>query len=149
MFTVSAEPRTAFVDAISARLTGDAALLAIVTGGVLGQLSQAARTTPPYLVLGRTHLDRAFGPFVPGCLISLEIDGWSSAKGPYEMERILSRVSVLLERTQTLPVTGFEYVRGSLTAEMSDVEWEPDPDKPESGFYRGSQRWLAELHELV
>lgn len=148
MFTVTAEPRTVFVDAVNTILQADATLLALATGGVLGQLSQAARTSPPYLVFGRTHVDRGAGAMgTPGAMVSLEIDGWSAAKGPYEMERILSRVSVLLERRPVLAMAGFEYLVGSLTCELSDVEWESDLDKPESGFWRGMQRWQAEIHE--
>lgn len=147
MFLVTAEPRTAFVDAVSARLRADATLMAIVTGGVLGHLAQAARVTPPYLVLGRTHVDRQAGAMTPAALVSLDLDGWSAYQGRYEMERILSRVSAVLERVPELGVAGFDYVRGSLTCELSDVEWEPDPDKPESGLWRGMQRWMAEIHE--
>ena len=137
------------MDAINTRLEAYATLVALVTGGIHGQLPQASRTTPPYLVYGRTHVDRNVGGFGAGARVTFELDGWSSDKGPYQMERILSRVSALLERFGDLAVSGFDYVRGSLTCETSSVEWEPDLDKPESGFWRGSQRWQAELHESI
>ena len=147
MWTVTAEPRTALLDAVNTILQEDATLLALATGGVLGQLSQASRTTPPYLVFGRTSVDRNVGAMVPGARVTIALDGWSAAKGAYEMERILSRVSVLLERRPRLAVPGFVYIVGSLTCELSDVDWEPDLDSPDRGLWRGMQRWQAEIHE--
>ena len=148
MFTVTAEPTQAFVDAISARLRADTTLMALVTD-VLAHLSEAARTAYPYLVLGRRHLSRDAGAMgLAGGIVELQVDGWSSYKGPLEMQRILSRVSVLLER-QPLVVTGFDLLRGSLTCTLSDVDDEPDEDKPGARLWHGVQQWTAEIHEAI
>lgn len=148
MFTVTAEPTQAFTDAVSSRLKADTTLMALVVG-VYAHLSEAARVAYPYLVLGRRHLERNAGAMsLPGANVSLQIDGWSSYKGPYEMGRILSRVSVLLER-HPLVVSGFAPVDGSLTCELSEVFDEPDEDKPGSRLYHGVQRWMVEIHEAV
>mgnify|MGYP001588809245 FL=1 len=107
MFAVSAEPTQAFVDAIALRLTADndakhPQSLRSLLGGtmkVYAHLSEIARVAYPYVVLGRRGLDRHAGAMsLPGANVTLQLDGWSNYKGPYEMARILSRVSVLLER---------------------------------------------------
>ena len=146
MFTVSAEPAQAFVDAVSARLSADGTLLALVTG-IVAHLSEAARVAYPYVVLGRRGIDRNAGAMgCAGANVSLQLDVWSDAKGPYQAGRILSRVSVLLER-YPLVVAGFAPVQGSLTCDMSEVFDEPDADKPMALLYHGVQRWGMELHE--
>ena len=148
MFAVTAEPRAAFRAAISARLHADATLTALVTG-IYGHLSEAARVAYPYLVFGSQSMNREAGAMgLPGANVFLQLDGWSAYKGPAEMEDILSRVSVLLER-QPLAVTGFAMVLGSLTCEISDIDEEPDEDKPGSVLWRGMQRWMAEIHEAA
>ena len=148
MFTVTAEPTQAFVDAISARLRADTTLMALVTD-VLAHLSEAQRTAYPYLVLGRRHLTRDAGAMgLAGGIVELQIDGWSDYKGPLEMQQMLSRVSVLLER-QPLVVTGFDLLRGSLTCTLSDVDDEPDEDKPGARLWHGVQHWTAEIHESI
>ena len=148
MFTVTAEPTQAFTESISARLRADTTLMAQVTG-VYGHLSEAQRTAYPYLVLGRRHLTREAGAMgLAGGIVELQIDGWSDYKGPLEMQQILSRVSVLLER-QPIVVTGFDLLRGSLTCTLSDVDDEPDEDKPGSRLWHGVQQWTAEIHESI
>ena len=52
--SVTGDPTQALVDAMRTALTGDATLMATVTA-VVGKLSEASRTVPPYLVLGRRH----------------------------------------------------------------------------------------------
>ena len=148
MFAVTAEPRAAFRAAISARLHADATLMALVTG-IYGHLSEAARVAYPYLVFGSQPMTRDAGAMgLPGAHVELQLDGWSDYKGPAEMEDILSRVSVLLER-QPLAVTGFAMVLGSLTCELSEIDEEPDADKPGSVLWRGMQRWVADIHEAA
>lgn len=156
MFTVTAEPTQAFVDAISTRLRADTdtgnpeSLVSLMgTGKVFGHLSEAARTAYPYLVLGRTSLDRNAGAMqIAGANVTLQIDVWSAYKGAYQARRILSRVSALLERYRLI-VTNFAMVDGSLTCELSEVFDEPDEDKPGERLYHGVQRWTAEIHEAA
>lgn len=146
MFTVTAEPTQAFVDAFSARLKADAALMALIHG-VFAHLSEADGVDYPYLVLGRRTMDRHAGAMgLPGANVSLQLDGWSDAKGPYQMHRIMSRVSVLHER-KLLAVPCFDVLEGSVTCEYSDVSDEPDTDIPTAALYHGVQRWAAEIHE--
>ena len=148
MFTVTAEPTQALTDAVSSRLKADTTLVALVVG-IYAHVSEAARVSYPYLVLGRRSLDRHAGAMgLPGANVSLQIDGWSAYKGPYEMSRILSRVSVLLERFPIV-VSGFAPVDGSLTCEMSEVFEEADEDKPGNRLYHGVQRWVCEIHEAA
>jgi hypothetical protein len=144
---VTGSPITAYVDAIRTVLLADTTLMALVTG-LYGHLPDASRTEPPYLVIGRRHRDNDGGAMqIAGGRVTVDVDGWSGAKGPFEMQRILSRVAYLLERRRTLAVSGFAYLEGSLTCEMEDVFDEPDEDKPESGVYHGVQRWTADIHE--
>lgn len=145
-FTVTAEPTQAFVDGVSDRLTGDATLMALVTG-VYAHLREASRTAKPYVVLGHRSLSRDAGAMqLPGGRVSLQIDVFSDYKGPYQAAQILSRISVLLERYD-VTVTGFDLINGSLSCEMSDIVDEPDDDKPEARIYHGVQRWTAEIHQ--
>ena len=148
MFTVTAEPTLAFVDAVASQLRADAVLLAIVTG-VYGHLSEATRVAYPYVVLGRRSFLRDAGAMgCAGGTVSLQLDHWSAAKGTYEVHRMLSRVSVRLERFP-LVVPGFDAIASSLTCELSEVFDEPDEDKPENRLYHGVQRWVCELHEAA
>ena len=148
MFTVTADPTVAFVDAIKARLSADAQLVALVTG-IFGHLSEAARVAYPYLVLGRRTSNNEGGAMgLAGGQVTLQIDGWSNAKGPYAISSIGSRVYAVLER-QPLSVSGFALVEGSLTREFQEVFDEPDEDKPDSRLYRLVQRWTAEIDESI
>lgn len=155
MFTVTAEPTVAFVDAFKAVLAADATLLAGATNvralvGVYGHVSEAARVTYPYLVLGRRTLDGNDGAMQrSGGLVSLQLDGWSDAKGPYEVQAIGSRVLALMERRSGFQVPGFEVVAGSLHREFSEYFDEPDEDKPGARLYRMVQRWSIRLHEAL
>lgn len=149
MFSVTADPTVAFVDAVRARLVNDATLMALVTG-VFGHLTEATRVAYPYLVLGRrTSGDIVGGGAmgIPGSTVSLQIDGWSDAKGPYAIEVIASRVYALLER-QTPAIAGFVWVEHSLMREMQEIFDEPDEDKPGARLYRMVQRWTAEIHDI-
>jgi hypothetical protein len=149
VFTVTADPTVAFADAIYAALTADtgtSGLMTLVTG-VYGHLSEAARTAYPYVVLGRTTRTGDAGAMqIAGSRVTLQIDTWSDAKGPYDASRIVSRVYALLERRR-LAVQGFTAVDGSLTCEYTEIFDEPDEDKPGSRLYHGVQRWVAEIHE--
>lgn len=155
-YLVTGSPTLAFVDAIKDRLDGDAPLMALLfvagrTGnGVYGHLPEAARTAYPYLILGQRHLDegqaRAMG--VGGGRVSIQLDGWSGAKGASQMHFILSRVRVLLDR-YPLAVVGFQAVVGSLVCDFEDVFDEPDEDKPGGKLYHGVQRWSAEVDEAA
>lgn len=149
MFTVTADPTIAFADAIHAVLTADTGtggLTTLVTG-IYGHLSEAARTAYPYVVLGRTTRTGDTGAMqIAGSRVSLQIDTWSDAKGPYAASQIVSRIYALLERRR-LVVPGFSCVEGSLTCEYTEIFDEPDEDKPGSRLYHGVQRWVAEIHE--
>lgn len=150
MFTITADPTVAFVDAIKTRLSADATLADMVTG-IYGHVSEAARVAYPYLVLARRTSSELVGggPMGLGAnQVSLQIDGWSDGKGPYAISAIASRVYVVLERwTPALP--GFEMVQGSLKRELQEVFDEPDEDKPNARLYRMVQRWTAEIHEAI
>lgn len=152
MFTVSASPVTAFVDAFRAALVADTngseAVMALATG-VYGHVSEAARTAYPYLVIGRRTRDNVGGAMQrAGGQVTLQLDGWSDAKGPYQIQRLLSRVAQLIER-RPLAVAGFDVVEGSLTCELEEVFDEPDVDKPDARLYHGMQRWTCEIHEAA
>jgi hypothetical protein len=147
MFVCTGSPVTAFADAFKAALEDDATLMALITG-VFGSVSQAARTAHPYLVIGRTSDDGATGAMqTPGGMVTLHLDGWSDAKGPYAMERILSRVKAVMERRAPFLVSGFDALRGSLHCELSDVFDEDDTDTPDAILWHGVQRWTCEIHE--
>ena len=144
------DPTLAFVDAIMARLKGDATLTAPTTGlvkGVFAHLSEAARTAYPYVVLGRRHQSEDGGAMtVGGGEVSLQIDTWSNYKGPYQVHQIHDRIYVLLQR-QSLVVSGYHLLAGSVTREFADVFDEPDPDMPSAVLYHGVQRWVGEVHQ--
>lgn len=153
MFTVSADPIVAFVDAFKAPIATDPTLLAGGSGwraltGIYGHLSEASRVDEPYLVLGRRSATGDAGAMqIAGSMVSLQLDGWSDNKGPYEIEMIGSRVFALMERRAGFSVPGFEYVRGSLHREFVEIFDEPDADKPGATLYHLVQRWTAEIHE--
>src|SRR4051812_10974107 len=104
MFSVSAEPVVAFVDAFRAPIAADAQLLAGAVNarplvGIYGHVSEAARVNYPYLVLGQRTVDGNAGAMQrAGQIITLQLDGWSNAKGPFEIQAIGSRVFALMER---------------------------------------------------
>lgn len=144
-YPVAGSPIEAFADGVRAILTADATLVALVTG-IYGHVSEAARTAYPYLVIGRRSRTNDAGAMqIAGHVVALQIDGWSSAKGPHEMQAILSRVAVLLER-RPVTVTGYELLDGSVTCELEDVFDEPDEDQPGARLYHGVQRWIGEVH---
>lgn len=148
MLTVTADPTVAFVDAVKARLDADTALAALVTG-IYGHVSEAARVAYPYLVLGRRTSDSSSGAMgIAGGRVTLQIDGWSNAKGPYQISNIASRVYAVLYR-RSLAVPWFVLVEGSLERDMQEVFAEPDEDKPQDLLYRLVQRWTAEIHEAA
>lgn len=155
MFTVSADPTVAFVDAFKAPIAADAVLLAGATNvralvGVYGHLSEAARVSYPYLVLGQRTVSGDAGTMQrAGHFVTLQLDGWSDAKGPFEIQSIGSRVFALMERRQGFSVPGFDVVAGSLHRELAEIYDEPDEDKPGSSLYRMVQRWTVELHEPI
>lgn len=148
MFTVTADPTVAFVDAVKSRLSSDTTLSALVTG-IYGHLSEAARTSYPYVVLGRRSVPEDAGAMgLPGSMVTLQIDVWSDAKGPYVATHICSRIYTVLER-QPLTVTTFDCLDGSMRREFQEVFDEPDEDSPEKRLYHGVQRWSAEIHERI
>jgi len=155
MLTVTGTPVIAVVDAMRTILradtdTGVPESLASVMGSanrVYDHLPEASRTTLPYLVLGRRSRTNEAGAMqLVGSMVTVQVDGWSDAKGPYQMQRILSRVSTLLERRLALSVGAFAYVERSLTCEFEDVFSETDEDAPEQRLYHGVQRWQCEVH---
>lgn len=152
-FLVTAEPIIAFVDAFKAPIAADANLLAGSTNvraiaGIFGHISEAARVAYPYLVMGRRSADGDAGAMqTAGHLVTLQLDGWSDAKGPFEIEAIGSRVYALMERRAGFMVPGFAVIAGSLHREFVEYYDEPDEDKPGSLLYRMVQRWTVEIHE--
>jgi hypothetical protein len=152
-FTVSQEPVVAFVDAFKAPIASDAVLLAGATNvrplvGVYGHVSEAARVTYPYVVLGQRTVNGDAGAMQrAGALITLQLDGWSDAKGPFEIQAIGSRIYALMERRAMFRVPGFEVIDGSLHREFAEYYDEPDDDKPGSKLCRMVQRWAVEIHE--
>lgn len=146
---VTGSPVTAFADAFRTALVADTTLMALITG-VYGALPKAAATTLPYLSIGRTSDDGSTGAMqVAGGIVSLQLDGWSDATGPYAMETILSRVKRVMERRPFFRVVGFAVLDGSLHCEMSEIFDEPDEDKPDARLYHGVQRWTCEIHEAT
>jgi hypothetical protein len=147
MYAVSAEPTIAVVDAIKAVLDGDATLRAMVTG-IYGHVSETAAKAYPYLVLGRRTTDGDAGAMQSaGTIVTVQIDGWSSAKGPYEIEAIGSRVFRLLERRAGFEVPGFAVVAQSLHRESGFYDVEFDETMPQRSLYRLMQMWTVEIHE--
>lgn len=155
MFSATAEPIVAVVDAVRAILAADPVLLAGATNvraltGVYGHLSEAQRTAYPYLVLGRRTADGNEGAMQrAGAQVTLQLDGWSDAKGPYELQVIGSRVFQVLERRAGFTVPGFELLSGSLHREFSEYFDEPDEDKPGARLYHMVQRWSVVVHEAL
>lgn len=147
-YPVTGSPTQALVDAIRVTLTGDATLMALVTG-VFGHLSEAARTAYPYIVLGRRSRNNDGGAMqIAGGLATLQLDVWSDHNGPSQVHAIQSRVSVLLER-RSLSLTGFSLRPGSLTCELEEVFDEDDPDSPDRLLYHGVQRWTGDVEEVA
>jgi hypothetical protein len=158
MFTVTGSPVKPFVEAVLARLQGDATLLALLdadplvaVGKITGHISNDEPLNEPYIVLGRRGKfgEDAGAMQLAGSMVSLQIDVFSAHKGSSEASLIQSRIAVLLER-QTLRVKGFEMVQASMTVEFEDVSPETDEDMPDSGtIYHGVQRVVAEIHETA
>lgn len=149
MFTVTAEPTIAFVDAFRAVLVADATLMALATG-VYGHVPRADRTVLPYVVLGRRSGDDDEGAMgVQGNNVSVQVDGWGDANRPAIIEAIGSRIFALMQRRAGFAVTGFAVIEGSLHREFFDYYLEPDEDKPGSSLYRMVQRWTVKLHEAL
>lgn len=145
-YPVTGSPVTAFADGVRTLLQADATLTALVTG-VYGHLSEAARTAYPYVVLGRRSRAGDAGAMqTAGSVVTLQLDVWSDAKGPYPVQQILSRIVVLLER-RPVTVTGFTVIEGSVTCEFEEIDDEPDEDTPGARLYHGVQRWQAEIHD--
>ena len=79
MFVVTGEPTQALMEAVKARLIADATVTALIGTRVYGHLSETTRATLPYLVLGRTSVDRHAGAMqLPGAIVTVQIDGWSA-----------------------------------------------------------------------
>jgi len=144
---MSGSPVQAVVDGIKTVLAADTTLTATLTG-IYGYVPGSARTTFPYLVLGRRQRTNDSGAMqTVGGHVTVQIDVWSDHKGPSETHTILSRVAWLLERT-AIAMAGFALVQGSLTCEFEDVFDEPDGDSPERVLVHGVQRWVCEVHAL-
>lgn len=143
-------PVTALVDGILAALTADVTLMALVTS-ITGHVDGDARLPYPYIVLGhRTRQNDSGAMQIAGGHVSVQLDCWSDAKGPFTVQAILSRVAVLLERVN-VAVTGYTLVQYSLSCDMEEIFDEPDSDtklvaSPEQRLYHGVQRWTAEIH---
>lgn len=145
MFTVSADPTVAFVDAVKTKLSADSVLVAMVTG-IYGHLSEAARTNYPYIVLARRESAPAGAMQLAGSEVTLFVDVWSDAKGPFTVTSICSRVYAVLER-QPLSVGGFVITVGSMTRVAQTIFDEPDADDPNQLLYHGVQQWTAIVEE--
>lgn len=146
---VTGSPVQAVVDAMKARLESDSTLVALCTGGIYGALPRAARTTCPYVSIGRTSLDdNAFAMQREGGQVNVQIDGWSATNGPLQMRTILGRIRSLLQRAP-LRASGYAVISGSVTCELEEVFDEDDPDMPERKLYHGVQRWTADVEEVA
>ena len=143
---VTGSPTMAVVDAMKSLAEDDVALMARVTG-VYGHLSSNARTEYPYVVLGRRTRQNDSGTMQKvGGHVHVQLDVWSDHKGASEAHLILSDLARVFERSD-LHVSGYEFVRGSLSCEFEEVFDEPDEDSPDRVLYHGLQRWGCEVHE--
>jgi hypothetical protein len=144
---VTGSPISAFADALRTLLRDDATLVALCPT-IVDHLSGAQRTTYPYLVLGERQDANDGGAMQrPGGRVSIQLDVWSDAKGPYPAQQILSRVRALCERSATFTVDGFTALERSLHCEFETIFDEPDEDSPDRRLYHGLQRWAVEIHE--
>ncbi len=153
-YPATGSPAQAFVTGVRSILTGDATLMALVTG-VYGHVSEAAKVAYPYLVLSRRSRSGEAGAMqTAGSMVTVQLDVWhgrnptatTNTVGPATVHAVLQRASVLLER-RPVTVTGFQLIDGSVTCEFEEVFDEPDDDAPEQRLYHGVQRWVAEVHD--
>ncbi len=153
-YPATGSPVQAFVDGLRTLLTGDATLMALITG-VHGHVPEGSRQDYPFVVLGRRSATGDIGAMqVAGNRIAIQVDVFhgrnpdaaTNVIGPGPVHAILSRISVLLER-QAVTVTGYTLIVGSVTREFEEVFDEPDEDAPEQRVYHGVARWAAEVHE--
>lgn len=149
--TVAGSPLAPFADAIYRRLSGDATLLALATGGVGASLSRTERTEPPYVVVGsRELLSTPDGGSmqIEGGSAAVTVEVFSKENGPQEAQDIQSRIRALLQRYD-LSIAGYVMHGGSLICEDERVFSDFDPDMPERSGFHGVQRWTALLEEAL
>lgn len=114
----------ALQEAIYARLTGDAPLMALISG-VFDEVTTSVRM--PYVVLTDVHEQSSEAHDRSGVDASVVIDVWSVYRGYLEAATIASNVNRLLHRPATpLAVTGFAHV--SIANETHQFMRDPDPD---------------------
>lgn len=154
-YPTTGSPTQAVAAAIRSTLTGDATLMALVTG-VFGHLSETERSAYPFVVVGRrSATDDAGAMQVAGSMVTVQVDVFhgnnptatSNTLGPATVHQVLSRIYVLLQR-RDVTVSGFDLLVGSMTREYEDVADEPDEDAPDQRIYHGIQRWTCEVHDL-
>lgn len=114
----------ALQEAIYARLTADAPLMALISG-VFDEVTTGVRM--PYVVLADVHEQSSEAHDRSGIDASMVIDVWSVYRGYLEAATIASNVNRLLHRPTTpLAVTGFTHV--SIANETHQFMRDPDPD---------------------
>lgn len=147
MSAVLGSPMTAAVDALRSVLLADASLCGLLatTASVYGHVPEASRAAYPYVVLGRRSREEDGPMGASGGRLSIQIDVFSDAKGPFQAQAIQSRIVAVLER-RPLDVAGYEPMVGSLTCAYEEVYDEPDEDKPGARLYHGVQRWEIVVH---
>ena len=149
MLTVTGSPMVPFVDALKTALTADTGVTALISTRLYGGFPRGARTSYPYVVRGRRSMTDGGGAMqLEGGDVSVQIDTWSQANGPYEASNILANVRRVLQRSNP-PVKGFALVQGSLHCTLEEVFDEPDPDMPEQQLYHGVQAWTAMVEERL
>lgn len=104
--------------AIHARLTGDATLMALVTG-VHDHVPQDAAY--PYVTIGADAVGAFTGKTFDGATHALELHVWSRARGRREAKEIVERLRVLLDGA-ALTLDGHVLVDLRLVAGDVDLE---------------------------
>ncbi len=154
-FPSTGSPVGAVAAGIRARLVADATLMALVSG-VYGHVSEHARVSYPFLVIGqRTGTGDAGAMQTSGSGVTVQIDCFNGRNpdaatnvlGPGPVHAVQSRVYTLLER-HAIAVTGYALIEGSLHREFEDVTDEPDEDAGDQRVYHGVQRWSCEVHDV-
>lgn len=120
--TTTCQP--ALQQVIYARLTGDASLMALVTG-VFDEVTTGV--VMPYVVLADVHEVASEAHDRGGVDASMVIDVWSTYRGYTEVAAIAKEVNRLLHRpAAALAVAGFTNV--SIANESQQFMRDPDPD---------------------
>jgi len=129
--------------AIYTALTGNTALMAIVTGGVHDHVPQSDDGEPlkgyPYLVIGDETVFASNTDDSSESEHNIQIDVWSRYRGRKEIKQIMSAVHTVLHRTE-LTVENATFVH----TEFDDIDIFLEPD----GLTRhGVMQFMVKLDE--